>query len=166
MELDFSLRQLHWWTQGCSSRVFDVQRRERYQVLQRFVWGIKVELYDDSKVLQARLRERLPFGRTFDLTLFDHAEVPRLSGSIEFALWPRADFTLSDGRSVSVRGELQAEANAITIRCGEMVLQLELFGTLTEERHWAYGLLKGSNVEDEALAMALVLPVLATQPSD
>lgn len=135
MQLDFSLRQLHWWTQGCSSRVFDVQRRERYQALQRFVWGIKVELYDDSKVLQARLRERLPFGRTFDLTLFDHAEVPRLSGTIEFALWPRADFTLSDGRSVSVRGELQAEANAITIRCGEMVLQLQLFGTLTEERH-------------------------------
>lgn len=165
-EVDFSLRQLHWWTQGCSSRVFDVQRRERYQVVQRFAWGLKVELFDESRVLKARLRERLPFGRRFDLTVFDHAEVPRLSCTTEFALWPRSDFALSDGRSVSVRGELQAEANAVTIRCGEMVLQLELFGVLSKERHWAYGHLKGSNVEDEALAMALVLPVLATQPSD
>ena len=164
MQLDFSLRQLHWWTQGCSSRVFDVQRRERYQIVQRFAWGLKVELFDESRVMKARLRERLTFGRSFDLTLFDHAEVPRLSSTMEFALWPRSDFTLSDGRSVSVRGEFQAEA--ITIRSGEMVLQLELFAVLSKERHWAYGHLKGSNVEDEALAMALVLPVLATQPSD
>lgn len=166
MQLDFSLRQLHWWTQGCSSRVFDVQRRERYQFVQRFAWGLKVELFDESRVMKARLRERLPFGRTFELTVFDHAEVPRITSTIEFPLWPRSDFTLSDGRSVSVREEPQAETSAITIRSGEMELRLELFGALSKERHWAYGNLTGSNVEDEALAMALVLPVLATRSSD
>lgn len=166
MQLDLSLRALHWWTQGCSSRMFDAERRERYQALQRFAWGLKVELYDERRVLKARLRERLPPRRSYDLTLFDHAAAPRLSGTIEFPLWPRADFTLSDGRRASVRGTLHAEGTSIEVRCGELTLQLELFETLTEERRWAYGHLKASNVEDEALALALVLPVLATRPSD
>lgn len=162
MQLDFSLRQLHWWTQGCSSRVLDAHRRERYQVLQRFAWGVKVEVYDESTVLQARLRERLPFGNTFEFTLFDHAQAPRLTSTIQHVLGRPRQFELSDGRRVVIRDE----TNVVTIGCAEMLLRFERFDTLSADHHWAYGHLTGSNVDDEALAMALLLPVISDRASD
>lgn len=160
MQLDFRVKQLHWWTQGCSSRLFDPHRRERFQVIQRFAWGIKLELYDESRVLKARLRERLSFRRRFDLTLFDHAELPRLAATIELVPWFHADFTLSDGRSVAIRDA----PNGVAIRCGELVLHFELFDSLIKENDWANSRLRGTGVEDEALAVALMLPVLASRP--
>lgn len=167
MEVEFFFERRSVWTQGANYRVFDAQRRERYEVVQRFAWGIKVELYDDARGLKARLRERMPFGRWGDLTLFDHTLTPCLTWSVRRSLSSGTGFMLSDGRAGSIskrpaepRSLLESlfrrETLTFDTRCGDLHLELAFSDEATR--------LRGTGGRDEALAIALVLPIFLFYP--
>lgn len=164
-DIEFRFSRQHWWTQGCNLKVHDAQGRERYRVNQRFTLGLKLEVFDDSEVLKARIRQHTALGFRFEVSLFDHAANPRLALTLRQHFWPSEwnDSVFPNGERIVAKGQ----GDSRTVRYGNTTLELTMFGALSEEeQRQANARLIGHDVDDEVLAIALVVPFIATRPSD